>query len=106
MVQINPMVYALMQGHISDHIALQAHGEIGDMVENTPELAQQAQTDPKGLKVLFDSMVAKRVAEITMQLAQEESGMTQKQDPLVQLKQRELDLRAMDLQRKAQENNG
>ena len=103
MVQINPMVYALMQGHISDHIALQAHGEIGDMVENTPELAQQAQTDPKGFKVLFDSMVAKRVAEITMQLAQEES-MTQKGDPLIQLKQRELDLRAMDLQRKAQEN--
>ena len=103
MVQINPMVYALMQGHISDHIALQAHGEIGDMVENTPELAQQAQTDPKGFKVLFDSMVAKRVAEITMQLAQEES-MNQKGDPLIQLKQRELDLRAMDLQRKAQEN--
>ena len=103
MVQINPMVYALMQGHISDHIALQAHGEIGDMVQNTPELAQQAQTDPKGFKVLFDSMVAKRVAEITMQLAQEES-MIQKGDPLVQLKQRELDLRAMDLQRKAQEN--
>ena len=103
MVQINPMVYALMQGHISDHIALQAHGEIGDMVENTPELAQQAQTDPKGFKILFDSMVAKRVAEITMQLAQEES-MTQKGDPLIQLKQRELDLRAMDLQRKAQEN--
>jgi len=103
MVQINPMVYALMQGHISDHIALQAHGEIGDIVENTPELAQQAQTDPKGFKVLFDSMVAKRVAEITMQLAQEES-MTQKGDPLIQLKQRELDLRAMDLQRKAQEN--
>ena len=103
MVQINPMVYALMQGHISDHIALQAHGEIGDMVENTPELAQQSQTDPKGFKVLFDSMVAKRVAEITMQLAQEES-MTQKGDPLIQLKQRELDLRAMDLQRKAQEN--
>jgi len=103
MVQINPMVYALMQGHISDHIALQAHGEIGDMVENTAELAQQAQTDPKGFKILFDSMVAKRVAEITMQLAQEESGM-QKQDPLVALKQRELDLRAMDLQRKAQEN--
>ena len=103
MVQINPMVYALMQGHISDHIALQAHGEIGDMVENTPELAQQAQTDPKGFKILFDSMVAKRVAEITMQLAQEES-MTQKGDPLIQLKQRELDLKAMDLQRKAQEN--
>ena len=48
-------------------------------------------------------MVAKRVAEITTQLAQEEAT-GQKGDPLVQLKQRELDLRAMDMQRKAQEN--
>src|SRR6056300_141114 len=103
MVQINPMVYALLQGHISDHIALQAHGEIGDMVQNSPEMQQQAQTDPEGFKVLFDSMVAKRVAEITTQLAQEEAG-GQKPDPLVALKQRELDLRAMDMQRKAQEN--
>ena len=103
MVQINPMVYALLQGHISDHIALKAHGEIGDLIQNTPELAMQAEQDPEGFKILFDSMVAKKVAEITMMLAQEEAG-GQQQDPLVALKQRELDLRAMDLQRKAQEN--
>ena len=103
MVQINPMVYALLQGHISDHIALKAHGEIGDLVQNTPELAMQAEQDPEGFKILFDSMVAKKVAEITTMLAQEEAG-GQQQDPLVALKQRELDLRAMDLQRKAQEN--
>ena len=103
MVQINPMVYALLQGHISDHIALQAHGEIGNLVQESPEMQQQAQADPDGFKILFDSMVAKRIAEITMSLAQEEAG-NQKQDPLVALKQRELDLRAMDMQRKAQEN--
>ena len=101
MVQINPMVYALLQGHISDHIALMAHGEIGDMVQNSPEMVQQATMDPDGFKILFDSMVAKRIAEITTRLAQEEQG--QKQDPLVALKQRELDLRALDMQRKAQE---
>lgn len=102
MVQINPMVYALLQGHISDHIALQAHGEIGDMVQNNPDMQQQAQLDPDGFKILFDSLVAKRIAEITTQLATEEQ-MGAKQDPLVALKQRELDLRAMDMQRKAQE---
>ena len=102
MVQINPMVYALLQGHISDHIALKAHGEIGDMVENTPELQMQAQADPQGFKVLFNSMVAKKIAEMTMMLAQEEAG-GQKEDPLVALKQRELDLKAMDMQRKAME---
>ena len=103
MVQINPMVYALLQGHISDHIALQAHGEIGNLIQQSPEMQQQAQMDPQGFQIQFDSMVAKRVAEITMTLAQEEAG-GQKQDPLVALKQRELDLRAMDMQRKAQEN--
>jgi hypothetical protein len=103
MVQINPMVYALLQGHISDHIALQAHGEVGNLVQESPEMQQQSQMDPDGFKILFDSMVAKRIAEITMTLAQEEAG-NQKQDPLVALKQRELDLRAMDMQRKAQEN--
>ena len=103
MVQINPMVYALLQGHISDHIALQAHGEIGNLIQQSPEMQQQAQMDPQGFQIQFDSMVAKRVAEITMTLAQEEAG-SQKQDPLVALKQRELDLRAMDMQRKAQEN--
>ena len=103
MVQINPMVYALLQGHISDHIALQAHGEIGNLIQQSPEMQQQAQMDPQGFQIQFDSMVAKRVAEITTTLAQEEAG-GQKQDPLVALKQRELDLRAMDMQRKAQEN--
>ena len=102
MVQINPMVYALLQGHISDHIALQAHGEIGNLIQQSPEMQQQAQMDPEGFQIQFDSMVAKRIAEITMTLAQEESG-NQKQDPLVALKQRELDLRAMDMQRKSQE---
>jgi signal transduction histidine kinase len=90
---------------LTEHLWLQEwfNGEIGDMVQNSPEMQQQAQADPDGFKVLFDSMVAKRVAEITTQLAQEEAG-GQKPDPLVALKQRELDLRAMDMQRKAQEN--
>ena len=102
MVQINPMVYALLQGHISDHVAMKAHGEVGAMLQEDPNMQMMQQQDPQGFKVQFDSMVAKRVAEITTQLAQEEAG-AQKPDPLVQLKQRELDLKAMDMQRKAME---
>jgi len=48
-------------------------------------------------------MIANRVAQLTMELAQSEA-MGQQQDPLVALKQRELDLRAMDLQRKSEES--
>ena len=48
-------------------------------------------------------MVAQRVAEITTQLAQGEA-MGQQKDPLVALKERELDLKAMDLQRKTEQD--
>jgi hypothetical protein len=45
-------------------------------------------------------MVAKRTVELTASLVQMEGGQT---DPLVALKNRELDLKAMDMQRKSQE---
>ena len=48
-------------------------------------------------------MIAQRVAELTTELAQSEA-MGQKQDPLVMLKQRELDLKALDLQRKSEQD--
>ena len=103
MVQINPIVYALLQGHISDHISYKAQGEVGAMVAESEEMAMMAQQDPAGFQIQFNSMVAKRIAELTTQLVQAEGG-SQQQDPLVALKQRELDLKAMDIQRRAQEN--
>ena len=102
MIQINPMVYALLQGHISDHISFKAQGEVGAMIAESEEMNMMAQQDPAGFEIQFNSMVAKRIAELTTQLIQAEGG-TQQQDPLVTLKQRELDLKAMDIQRKAQE---
>ena len=47
-------------------------------------------------------MVAKRVVELTTQLIQAEGG--EQQDPLIALKQRELDLKALDIQRRANES--
>ena len=102
MIQINPMVYALLQGHISDHISFKAQGEVGAMIAESQEMNMMAQQDPAGFEIQFNSMVAKRIAELTTQLIQAEGG-TQQQDPLVTLKQRELDLKAMDIQRRAQE---
>ena len=102
MIQINPMVYALLQGHISDHISFKAQGEVGAMIAESEEMNMMAQQDPAGFEIQFNSMVAKRIAELTTQLIQAEGG-TQQQDPLVALKQRELDLKAMDIQRRAQE---
>ena len=102
MVQMNPMVYALLQGHISDHIAFQAHGEVGAFQMQDPNMIAMKQQDPAGYEVQFNSMVAKRIVELTQQLVQAEGG--QQQDPLIALKQRELDLKALDIQRRAQES--
>jgi hypothetical protein len=102
MVQTNPMVYALLQGHISDHIAYQAHGEIGATLMQDPNMVAMQKQDPNGYQVQFNSFVAKRVAELTQQLVQAEGG--EQQDPLVMLKQRELDLKALDIQRRAKES--
>ena len=102
MVQTNPMVYALLQGHISDHIAYQAHGEIGATLMQDPNMVAMQQQDPNGYQVQFNSFVAKRVAELTQQLVQAEGG--EQQDPLVMLKQRELDLKALDIQRRSNES--
>jgi chaperonin GroES len=102
MVQVNPMVYALLQGHISDHISFKAQGEVGAMIAESEEMSMMAQQDPAGFQIQFNALVAKRVAELTAQLIQAEGG-TQQVDPLVALKQRELDLKAMDIQRRAQE---
>ena len=100
MVQINPQVYALFQGHISEHISQLATIQIMQIMREDPEMAQMEQQDPQGFNQMAASQIAKRVNALTAQLIQEEGG--QQQDPLVALKQRELDLKAMDIQMRAQ----
>ena len=103
MVQINPQVYSALQAHISEHVSLKAQGEVGAMVQEDPNLQQMLQQDPEAAQIRMESMIAQRVAEITTQLAQGEA-MGQQKDPLVALKERELDLKAVDLQRKAEQD--
>ena len=104
MVQINPPVYANLQGHMSQHVSMKASTEINEIMQQDPQMAQLAQENPQQYKMMFDSQVAKRIAQITGQLAENESmADRQKQDPIVMLKQRELDLKAMDLQRRSSE---
>ena len=103
MVQINPPVYALLQGHISQHVSFKAQKEVMAMMQQNQQMMMMAQQNPQQFKMMMDSEVAKRIAQITSELAQAESQQDgAKQDPLIMLKQRELDLRAMDMQRRAE----
>ena len=103
MVQINPQVYALFQGHISEHISQMATIEIMQIMREDPQMAMLEQQNPEQFMAMAASQIAKRVNVLTTQLVQEEMG-SQQQDPLVALKQRELDLKAMDIQMRAQKD--
>ena len=103
MVQINPQVYALLQSHISDHISFKAKAEVKAMVMQNPEMAQMGQQDPEQFEIMFEAEVAKAAARITQELVKTEMASQNKEDPLIKIKQQEIDLRAMDLQRKAEE---
>ena len=104
MVQINPAVYALLQSHVSDHISFKARKEVTEQMMQDPNMVRLQQEDPQSFQVAFDNAVATAVAEITSDLvAGEMEANKTKQDPLVRIKQQEVDLRAMDMQRKAEE---
>jgi hypothetical protein len=103
MVQLNPQVYTALQAHISEHVSMKAQGEVGSMIVDNPEMQAQFQSDPQGAQIQINAMIARRVAELTIELAQSEA-MGQQKDPLVALKERELDIKAMDLQRKAEQD--
>jgi hypothetical protein len=103
MVQINPQVYSALQAHISEHVSMKAQGEVGAMIQNDPQMQQMLQQDPQAAEIRVAAMIAQRVAEITTELAKGEA-MGQQKDPLVALKERELDLKAVDLQRKAEQD--
>ena len=100
MVQVNPQVYAVLQSHISEHISMKANQEVVEAMGADPQLVQLAETNPEAWTVQYNAMVAQRVVELTTNLVQMEGG---QQDPLVALKSRELDLKAMDMQRKSNE---
>ena len=104
MVQINPQVYALLQSHVSDHISFKARKEVSEQMMQDPNMMRLQQEDPQSFQIAFDNSVATAVAEITSELVKGEMQASMaKQDPLVRIKQQEVDLRAMDLQRKADE---
>ena len=105
MVQSNPSVYALLQGHISEHVSLKAKQEVLRTFMQQPNLVQLQQTNPEEFVRQFNSAVAEQVVALTNELVNQEMAFLSQtnQDPLVALKQRELDLKAQDIARKAQE---
>tara|TARA_R100000081_G_scaffold42176_1_gene19773 strand:- start:799 stop:2196 length:1398 start_codon:yes stop_codon:yes gene_type:complete len=120
MVQINPQLYAMLQAHVSEHISLlvaeQMQQKYGPQFQELQQAMQQAQQNPQAMQQLqqqMDQLVnqqaaeqAQAEAEMTRQLAADEEARISKeaQDPLVKLKQQEIDLKAMQTQMQMQKD--
>ena len=114
MIQNNPMAMASIQKNVLEHISIMAQEQIqlefSKELMQMPMLQQQAQMNPQiqlqlqQIMQMIESRKAKLIAQMTKDYMNEETkinlGAT---DPLVQLKSREIDLRAMENERKKKE---
>ena len=115
MVRNNPPVMAALEKNILEHISLMAQEQIelefADAIQQIPVMQQMAQQNPQvqgQLQKLSMDMEARKavlIAEMTGDFMEEEKRITSQfdSDPLLKLKAREVDLRAMENQRKKDE---
>ena len=119
MVQINPPLYSMLQSHMSEHIAAMAGTQVQKqfaeqeqklqmaMQQNqaNPQVMQQLQMQAQQMAVEKANAIAKIEADVTTQLARDEEERTKReqQDPLVKLKQQEIDLRAAEAMMRQQD---
>jgi hypothetical protein len=115
MVRNNPMVMASLQKNILEHISLmaaeQVQLEFREQIQQMQLLSQQAAQNPQAQQLLqqiqqtVEARKAVLIAEMTEDFMKEEKKITSQfdHDPLLKLKSREVDLRAMENERKQQE---
>jgi len=115
MVRNNPAVMASLQKNILEHISLMAQEQVQlefrEQMQQMQMLSQQAAQNPQAQQQLqqmqqtIEARKAVLIAEMTEDFMKEEKKITSQfdHDPLLKLKSREVDLRAMENERKKQE---
>ena len=114
MVRNNPMIMAAIQKNILEHISIMAQEQVQlefrEQMMQLQSLQQQAPTNPQAAQMLqqmtqqIEARKAVLIAEMTEDYMKEEKKITSQfdNDPLLKLKSREVDLRAMENERKKQ----
>jgi len=115
MARNNPMVMASLEKNIFEHISLMAQEQIElefrDELPQLQQMMQMAQQNPQlqmqvqQLQQKIEGRKAVLIAEMMEEFMQEEKKITSQfdNDPIAKLRSRELDLRAMENQRKEKE---
>jgi len=115
MVRNNPVIVAAIQKNILEHISImsqeQVQLEFSKELQQLPMLQQQAAQNPaiaQQLQMMMQKIESRKsvlVAEMTSDFMKEENQITSQfdSDPLLKLKSREVDLRAMENEQKRKE---
>ena len=109
LVKNNPPTMAILQAHIMEHVGLQAREEVEEENAQTVEqTAQQynGQIPPEvqvQIQEALEQQISEKIAEMTIEMVQEEQEYLDEgsEDPLVNLKQQEINIKAGDLERKS-----
>ena len=120
MVRNAPIVMGAMQKNILEHISVMAQEQVQlefqqqlmqlQAMQQNPAALQQNPQMMQQVQILtekIESRKAQLIAEMTQEFAKEENQITSQfdSDPLIKLKAREVDLRAMENERKKDEMN-
>ena len=100
-VASSPQIFALLLAHLCEHIAFKARGVAMMEAMTMAQQAQQAgQPEPM---VDGEAKVAQYISQYTEEVLALFAPPQQGPDPLVALREKELNIQAMDMQRKAME---
>ena len=113
-MQQNPQGMAMIQAHVYEHITLKAEQMVQQQMAQDPQMMQMQQQlmqmPPEQQQQMQQQMMqqqqaqaAQVIAELTQQINEQFAPPPPQEDPLVELRRQELDIKAGDLQRKQQE---
>ena len=114
-VRNNPSITAALEKNIMEHISLMAQEQVqlefAQEFQILPQMQQQAVQDPQvqqqfqQISQKIEARKAVLIADMTEEFLNEEKAITSRfdHDPLLKLKEREVDLKAIDAERKQQE---
>jgi hypothetical protein len=97
-----PAIFGLLQAHLCEHIALKARGvAMAEMTIKGQQAAEMGmQPEPMDVEAKVAQLIAQYTQEVMSALMPPPEGQV---DPLVELRAKELDIKAMDIERKAGE---
>jgi hypothetical protein len=120
MARNNPMVMASLEKNIFEHISLMSQEQVEiefrdeliqlqqmqQMAQQNPQMAQQMQMQIQQMTQKIEGRKAMLIAEMMEEFMKEEKEITSQfdNDPIARLRARELDLRAMENQRKKEQD--